>query len=37
MTRRPVIAGNWKMNKLQAEAKDLVNDVMADVGNNGKS
>lgn len=29
MTRRPVIAGNWKMNKLQAEAKDLVNGVMA--------
>ena len=29
MTRRPVIAGNWKMNKFQAEAKDLVNDVMA--------
>jgi triosephosphate isomerase len=29
MTRRPVIAGNWKMNKLQAEAKDLVNDVMS--------
>lgn len=28
MTRRPVIAGNWKMNKLQGEAKDLVNDVM---------
>ena len=28
MTRRPVIAGNWKMHKLQAEAVELTNAVM---------
>ncbi len=29
MKRRPVIAGNWKMNKLQDEGKELVNNVMS--------
>ena len=29
MSRRPIIAGNWKMNKFQEEAKNLVNEVMA--------
>lgn len=28
MSRRPVIAGNWKMHKLQDEAAQLANDVM---------
>ena len=28
MARRPVIAGNWKMNNLQAEAADLTNGIM---------
>jgi len=28
MTRRPIIAGNWKMHKFQDEAKSLVCDVM---------
>ncbi len=31
MSRRPVIAGNWKMHKLQNEAVELVNAVMAEL------
>ena len=31
MTRKPIIAGNWKMHKLQAESKDLVNALMAEL------
>ncbi len=31
MSRKPIIAGNWKMHKLQAEAVTLVNDVMAEL------
>ena len=27
MSRKPIIAGNWKMNLLQAEAKDLFNGI----------
>lgn len=26
--RKPIIAGNWKMNKTVSEAKDLVNDIL---------
>ncbi|MDD3237927.1 MAG: triose-phosphate isomerase [Candidatus Gastranaerophilales bacterium] len=37
MTRRPVIAGNWKMNKLQAEAVELVNGVMAELKDEDKN
>lgn len=28
MSRKPIIAGNWKMHKLQSESKDLVNAIM---------
>ena len=28
MSRRPVIAGNWKMHNLQQEAIDLTNVLM---------
>ncbi len=31
MSRRPVIAGNWKMHKLQSEAVELVNGIMAEL------
>lgn len=31
MSRRPVIAGNWKMHKLQAESAQLVNDLMKEL------
>ena len=31
MSRRPVIAGNWKMHKTQAESAQLVNDLMAEL------
>ena len=31
MSRRPVIAGNWKMHKLQAESTELVNGIMAEL------
>ena len=31
MSRRPVIAGNWKMHKLQAESAQLANDLMAEL------
>lgn len=31
MARKPVIAGNWKMHKLQSEAIDLVNGIMAEI------
>ena len=31
MSRKPIIAGNWKMHKLQGESKDLVNAVMAEL------
>ncbi|MBR2496367.1 MAG: triose-phosphate isomerase [Clostridia bacterium] len=26
--RRPIIAGNWKMNKTQAEARELINELL---------
>lgn len=29
MGRKPIIAGNWKMNKLQGEAKELFNGIKA--------
>lgn len=29
MSRKPIIAGNWKMNLLQSEAKDLFNGIRA--------
>ena len=28
MSRKPIIAGNWKMHKLQKEAADLTNEIM---------
>lgn len=31
MARRPVIAGNWKMHNLQAEAADLTNAIMQEL------
>lgn len=31
MARKPVIAGNWKMHKLQSEAIELVNSIMAEI------
>ena len=31
MSRRPVIAGNWKMNKLQSESAELANAVMKEL------
>ena len=31
MSRRPVIAGNWKMHKLQAESVELINGLMAEL------
>lgn len=31
MSRKPVIAGNWKMHKLQEESKNLVNDIMIEL------
>mgnify|MGYP000836932203 FL=1 len=31
MSRRPVIAGNWKMHKLQSESAQLVNDLMKEL------
>lgn len=31
MSRRPVIAGNWKMHKLQEESKNLVNSIMQEL------
>lgn len=31
MSRRPVIAGNWKMHKLQAESAQLANDLMKEL------
>jgi len=30
--RKIFVAGNWKMNKTIAEAKDLVKDLLADAG-----
>ena len=32
ITRKKLIAGNWKMNKTQAEARVLVEDLLRDVG-----
>jgi len=32
MTRRPILAGNWKMNLLTAEAKELATSLAAQVG-----
>ena len=29
MSRRPIIAGNWKMHNLMQDAVDLTNGVMA--------
>ncbi len=37
MTRRPVIAGNWKMHKLQAEAAQLTNDIMLELKSEDKA
>lgn len=31
MSRRPVIAGNWKMHNLQAESVELINGLMAEL------
>lgn len=31
MSRRPVIAGNWKMHRLQEESKNLVNEIMQEL------
>ena len=31
MSRRPVIAGNWKMHKLQSESAELANAVMKEL------
>ena len=36
MSRRPVIAGNWKMHKLQSEAVELVNAIMAELKETNK-
>ncbi len=36
MARRPVIAGNWKMHKLQNEAVELVNGIMAELKDTNK-
>lgn len=30
--RKPIVAGNWKMNKTVAEAKDLVDQILRDIG-----
>jgi triosephosphate isomerase len=30
--RKKIIAGNWKMNKTQAEARSLVEDILLDIG-----
>ena len=30
--RKKIIAGNWKMNKTQAEARSLVEDILRDIG-----
>ena len=35
--RKPLIAGNWKMNGLTAEAADLAGGIAAWVAANGKS
>jgi triosephosphate isomerase len=32
ITRKKLIAGNWKMNKTQAEARVLVEDLLRDIG-----
>ena len=32
--RKPIIAGNWKMNKTIAEALEFVNDIKDKVKNN---
>ena len=37
MSRRPVIAGNWKMHNLQQEAIDLTNGVMQALRSEEKS
>lgn len=37
MSRKPVIAGNWKMHKLQNEAVELVNSIMTELKDVDKS
>ena len=37
MSRRPVIAGNWKMHNLQQEAADLTNGIMQELRAEDKS
>lgn len=37
MSRRPVIAGNWKMHNLQAESIELVNGLMAELKDTDKA
>ena len=37
MSRRPVIAGNWKMHKLQSESAELANAVMKELKEIDKS
>lgn len=32
MTRKPIVAGNWKMNKTVAEARELINALSGDLG-----
>ena len=36
MSRIPVVAGNWKMNKTVAEAQDLVSKMSARLNNGAK-
>lgn len=36
MSRKPVIAGNWKMNNLQQEAINLTNGIMQELKNENK-
>jgi len=37
MSRKPVIAGNWKMHKLQSESVELVNAIMNEIRDVDKS
>lgn len=37
MSRKPVIAGNWKMHKLQSEAAELVNGLMSELKDTDKA
>ncbi len=37
MSRKPVIAGNWKMHKLQCESVELVNAIMQEIKDSDKA